>query len=157
MYIVTEKLAPAELDHVDGMDEYAYEMADEIALFGFLRDIIEGLDDGGFIQIRKANYLDTRTQGMVISGAMTGRMYHDKSFIEEVDRPRFRVIEGGLGRGDCDLYIRVDWRAVRRLLGHQDGSYPVVHVAIQVDRALDTASQVLYPGTCRWLLGTHQA
>jgi hypothetical protein len=74
-------------------DEGSFETDDEGVMFLAAR-IIRAADlipDGSYYMIRKADYLNTKP---VWSGTVTGRMTHDKPFMEEV--PRLTLIKGGI-------------------------------------------------------------
>jgi hypothetical protein len=76
---------------VDGEDSFE---TDDEGIKAFAECILREADltpDGSYYIIRKADYLDTQP---VKSGTITGRMTHNKSFIEEV--PRLTLIRGGI-------------------------------------------------------------
>ncbi len=75
-------------------DEACFEYGDD-ALLRVIKEHVILADvqpDGNVVMIRKADYLNTKPVSW--SGTVTGRMTHDKSFIEEV--PRLTLIRGGI-------------------------------------------------------------
>jgi hypothetical protein len=78
-----------------GTDDEESQVIRYLMDFDAILEDLEEWPDGFSVMIRKANYLDVKTPDMVVSGVMTGRMHHDRSFIEEVERPVLTLLPGG--------------------------------------------------------------
>lgn len=63
---------------LDGLEEYSREMSDHIDILDYVDTAIGDLGDGEYIQIRRADYLDTKVSKVVDS-----------------ERPKLTLLQGG--------------------------------------------------------------